>query len=47
MYFQEAEVVELGLAEELIQDEIDPVNTEGTEPSRVKLLSAAYVAETE
>jgi hypothetical protein len=47
MYFHEAEVVELGLAEELIQEEINPVNTEGTDPSRIKLSLALYAAEAE
>jgi hypothetical protein len=48
MYFNEAEVVELGLAEELIQDEPDQVNTEGTQnPTRIKLPSAVYVADAE
>jgi hypothetical protein len=47
MYFHEAEVVELGLAEELIQEDPHPVNTEGTEPSRIKLSLALYAAEAE
>jgi hypothetical protein len=47
MYFNEAEVVELGLAEELIQDEINVENSEGQTPSRIKLFSTVYAAETE
>jgi hypothetical protein len=48
MYFNEVEVVELGLAEELIQDEPGFPNSEGaTDTSRVKLFSAIYVADAE
>ena len=48
MYFNEAEVVELGLAEELIQDVPDLVNSEGTtDQSRIKTFSAIYVADAE
>jgi hypothetical protein len=47
MYFNEVEVVELGLAEELIQDDIGFPNTEGTSDSRVKPFSAIYVADAE
>jgi hypothetical protein len=47
MYFNEPEVVELGLAQELVQDDIDPVNTEGADPSRIKRSSAVYVADAE
>ncbi len=47
MYFQEAEVIELGLAEELIQDDLDPVNTEGTDPSRIKKSTAVYIDDAE
>lgn len=47
MYFHEAEVVELGLAEELIQDEINLVNSEGTSPSKIKDPSTVYAAEAE
>ena len=47
MYFHEAEVVELGLAEELIQDELDQENSESAVPSRIKTLLAVYVADAE
>lgn len=47
MYFHEAEVVELGLAEDLIQDEIDLENSEGTVPSRIKDPSTVYAADAE
>ena len=48
MYFNEAEVVELGLAEELIQDEPHLVNSEGTtDLTRIKVPSAVYVADAE
>ena len=47
MYFHEAEVVELGPAEELIQDDFSLYNTEGTIPSRVKVGSTIYAAEAE
>ena len=46
MYFNEAEVVELGLAEELIQDEPDQDNTEQV-ANRIKSFSAIYVADAE
>jgi hypothetical protein len=43
MYFNEAEVVELGLAEELIQDDIGLPNSEGTiDAPRVKRTSTMY-----
>ena len=47
MYFHEAEVVELGPAEELIQDIEDLENSEGTVPSRIKTLSTVYAADAE
>ena len=47
MYFHEAEVVELGLAEELIQDDQDLENSEGTVPSRIKTLLTVYAADAE
>ena len=47
MYFHEPEVVELGLAEELIQDEIDLENSEGSTPSRIKVFSTVYAADAE
>ena len=43
----EIEVVELGLAEDLIQDEIELENSEGTVPSRIKLPSTVYTADAE
>ena len=47
MTFENPEIVELGLAEELIQDEFSVDNTEYTMPARVKLFSPAYVADAE
>jgi hypothetical protein len=48
MYFNEVEVVELGLAEELVEDTAGFPNSEGTtDLSRVKTFSAAYVADAE
>ena len=47
MYFEEAEVVELGLAEELIQDTVNLVNSEGTTPAKIKRFSAVHVADAE
>ena len=47
MYFHEAEVVELGLAEELIEDVEDLFNSEGTEPSKIRTSLAVYVADAE
>ena len=48
MYFNEAEVVELGLADELIQDVPGLPNTENsTDIERVKEFSAIYVADAE
>jgi hypothetical protein len=47
MTFNNPEVVELGATEELIQDDISQETTESAMPSKVKLFSAAYVAEAE
>jgi hypothetical protein len=47
MYFHEAEVVELGLAEELIQEDDSVFNTEGTSTSKVKRLTPVHVADAE
>jgi hypothetical protein len=47
MTFNEPEVVEMGLAEDLIQDELDEFNSEQVTPSRIKTLSAIYVADAE
>lgn len=47
MTFANPEVVELGLAEELIEDEFGEPNTEDTTPARVKMFSPAYVADAE
>jgi len=47
MYFDEVEVVELGSAEDLIQDEPGLENSEGTVPSRTKVFSTVYAADAE
>ena len=47
MYFDEIEVVELGSAEDLIQDEFNLDNSEGTVPSRIKTLLTVYAADAE
>jgi hypothetical protein len=47
MTFEIPEIVELGLAEELIQDDPGLPNTEGTMPARVKSFSPTYVADAE
>jgi len=47
MTFDNPEVVELGPAEELIQDDFNQVSTESAMPSRIKLPSAIYVADVE
>lgn len=47
MYFNEPEVVELGLAEELIRDEFDIETSESVNPSRIKLFSTVYAADAE
>lgn len=47
MYFNEAEVVELGLAEELIQDTIGLPNDEGTVPAKFESALAVYEADAE
>ena len=47
MTFENPEVVDLGPAEDLIQDEISQDTTEGVMPSRIKLSAATYIAEAE
>ena len=47
MYFDEIEVIELGPAEDLIQDEFNLDNSEGTVPSRIKTLLTVYAADAE
>ena len=47
MTFENPEVVELGMAEELIQDTLHLSNTEGTMPSRIKRPSTVYAADAE
>jgi hypothetical protein len=47
MTFDTPEVIELGLAEELIQDEIHLTNSEGTMPARIKRSSTVYAADAE
>jgi hypothetical protein len=47
MTFENPEVVELGLADELIQDEISLETTESAMPSRIKLPAVTYVADAE
>jgi hypothetical protein len=47
MYFHEAEVIELGPAEELIQDVPDLENSEGTVPSKIRTLLTVYAADAE
>jgi hypothetical protein len=47
MTFKNPEVVELGMAEELIRDEFVAPNTENTIPERAKVCSAAYIADEE
>jgi hypothetical protein len=47
MNFDNPEVVELGLAEDLIQDDFSQDTTESAMPSKVKLFCAAYVADAE
>ena len=47
MTFDNPEVVELGLAEELIQDDFSQDTTESAMPSKIKLFSAVYVADAE
>lgn len=47
MTFENPEVVELGPAEELIQDEVSQDTTESAMPSRIKLPAATYVADAE
>jgi hypothetical protein len=47
MTFVNPEVVELGPAEELIQDDFSQDTTESAMPSKVKLFSAVYIADAE
>jgi hypothetical protein len=47
MNFDNPEVVELGQAEELIQDSIHLTNSEGTMPSKIKRESTVYAADAE
>ena len=47
MTFNEAEVIEMGMAEELIRDEFDQETSESIMPSRIKLPLAVYVADAE
>jgi hypothetical protein len=47
MTFENPEVVDLGPAEDLIQDEISQDTTEGVMPSRIKLSATTYVADAE
>jgi hypothetical protein len=47
MYFDEVEVVELGPAEELIQDEFNLATAEGVVGSRIKNPLTVYAADAE
>lgn len=47
MTFDNPEVIELGVAENLIQDIPWVVSTEGTVPSKAKFDSTIYVADAE
>ena len=47
MTFDNPEVVELGMAEELIRDSIQLFSTEGSMADRVKTFSAIYLADDE
>lgn len=47
MKFDEPEVIEMGMADDLVQDVIDLDNSEGTMPSRIKFPVAVYVADAE
>jgi hypothetical protein len=47
MTFENPEVVELGPAEELIQDDFSLETTESAMPARIKLPAAVYVADAE
>ena len=47
MTFDDPEVVELGMAEELVRDDLHFENTEGTMPEKIKTFSAIYIAESE
>jgi hypothetical protein len=48
MYFHEAEVVELGPAEDLIQEDFDLVSSEAPDkPQRIKTFLTIYAADAE
>lgn len=47
MKFEEPEVIEMGLADELIQDVEDLNNSEAAMPSRIKRVLPVYIAEAE
>ena len=47
MHFDEVEVVELGPAEDLIQDEFTLATAEGPVPSRIKTSLTVYAADAE
>lgn len=47
MTFENPEVIELGLAEELIQDDFSQDTTESVMPSKIKLFCAVYVSDAE
>ena len=47
MKFDEIEVVELGAAEDLIQDEFDLLSAEGSVPQRIKTPLTVYAADAE
>ena len=47
MKFDEPEVIEMGMADELVKDEFDLDTSESIMPSRIKIAVAMYVADTE
>ena len=47
MNFNEPEVVEMGLAEDLIKDSLSPFTTESVNPDKIKDGVAIYVADAE
>ncbi|HJT65103.1 MAG TPA: hypothetical protein VJ749_01545 [Pyrinomonadaceae bacterium] len=47
MNFDNPEVVELGSAEELIQDDVSQDTTESIMPSKIRLSEVIYVADAE
>ena len=47
MNFQEPEVIEMGLAKDLIQDVAHLDTSESAMPSRIKISMAVYVADAE